>query len=326
MLNLKVDTEKNGTQPVLNVAKNILIKSETLIILLVMVIILSILSPTFLHPQNLINVVRQISVIAIIAMGSTMAIITTGIDLSPGSVVALVGVVTATYAHSDSQLLLAILIGLFTGAFAGFINGSISALGKIPPFIATLGMYTAARGAALIFSDGRPVTDLSHGFEFIGGGYILGIPCPIYIMIVTGVLVHILLKHTKFGKHVYAIGGNTQAAVVSGINVERTLIYVYSLAGLLAGLGGIILTSRLDAGQPTSGVGYELDAIASAVIGGTSLSGGIGTIGGTMIGALIIGVLNNGLDLLNVSPYWQQILKGVIIVGAVLLDKIKNKK
>jgi inositol transport system permease protein len=326
MSNAKIDIEVNPSASTLDRVKHILFKSETLIILMLMVIVLSILSPTFLQVTNLLNVVRQISIIAIIAIGVTMTIITTGIDLSSGSVVALAGVVTATYAHSDSQIVFAIIIGLLVGALTGFINGSISAIGKIPPFIATLGMYTAARGAALIFSDGRPITNLSSGFEFIGGGYLLGVPVPIYIMLVIGALSHVMLKYTKFGKHVYAIGGNMQAAFVSGINVKRILIYVYSFAGLLSGLAGIVLASRLSAGQPTAGVGYELDAIASAVIGGTSLSGGLGTITGTVMGALIIGVLNNGLDLLNVSPYWQQILKGVIIVGAVLLDKFKNKK
>lgn len=298
---------------------------QTIFILLGMIVLLSILTPAFLQVRNLMNVVRQISLIAIIGMGVTMCIITTGIDLSSGSIVALVGVVSATFANDQFPLILSIVIGLAVGAAAGFINGSISALGGIPPFIATLGMMISARGLALILSDGKPVTNISSSFEFIGGGYILGIPVPIYIMLLCAVISHILLKHTRYGKYVYAIGGNQQAAIVSGINVKKYLILVYTFAGIMSAVSGIVLASRLSAGQPTAGVNYELDAIASAVIGGTSLAGGIGTIPGTIIGALIIGVLNNGLILLNVSPYVQQVLKGVIIVTAVLIDKRKKR-
>jgi len=322
-----VDNEGQGSANtgILDIAKRIFMKSETLIILLIMIAVLSVLSPSFFQVKNLLNVVRQVSIISIIAMGATMLIITNGIDLGAGSVVALVGVVSATYGHTDGSFLVAVAAGLFAGAVTGYINGAISAYGKIPPFIATLGMFTAARGIALIFSDGRPITNLSPAFDFIGGGYILGVPVPIYIMLTAAIITHILLQHTKFGKHIYAIGGNIQAAIVSGINVDRTLVIAYTFAGLMSGLGGIVLASRLSAGQPTAGVGFELDAIASAVIGGTSFTGGVGTIFGTIVGALIIGVLNNGLDLLNVSAYYQQVLKGMIIVGAVLLDKLKHK-
>ena len=317
-----VTAHENKSQPLLGnfIKANIRIL-QTVSILIGMIILLSILSPYFLQVRNLLNVVRQISLIAIIGMGVTMCIITTGIDLSSGSVLALAGVIAASFGQGQHSLIVAILLGLAAGAVAGFINGSISALGGIPPFIATLGMMTAARGLALIYSDGRPITGLSEAFEFIGGGYILGIPVPIYIMVLVAVISHILLKHTKFGKYVYAIGGNQQAAIVSGINVKKYLIMVYTYAGTLAALSGIILAARLSAGQPTAGVSYELDAIASAVIGGTSQAGGIGTIPGTIIGALIMGVLNNGLVLLNVSPYLQMVLKGVVIVVAVLLDK-----
>ncbi|WP_342048256.1 ABC transporter permease [Bacillus sp. OTU530] len=305
----------------------ILNKYGIVFIFIAMCILMSILSPAFLNVNNLINVVRQISFIGIVAMGMTMVIITTGVDLSPGSVIALVSVVAASYAHpGEYPLFVPLLIGMAIGAAAGFINGAISAKGKIPPFIATLGMMTAARGLALLYSDGRPIGNLSESFMFIGKGTIAGIPFPILIFIVMGIISHIMLSQMRFGKYTYAIGGNEQAARICGIPVDRYKIMIFTYAGLLAGIAGLMLTARISAGQPSLGLMYELDAIAAAVIGGTSLNGGIGTIPGTMIGALIIGVLNNGLDLMNVSSYWQQILKGAIIVAAVLLDSRKNKK
>jgi len=208
----------------------------------------------------------------------------------------------------------------------GLINGTIIAKGKIAPFIVTLGMMTAARGAALLYTGGRPIGNLSDSFRFIGQGSLLGIPVPILIFLFVGVVSYLLLNKTKFGKYIYAIGGNEQAARIAGINVDKYKIMLYAYAGLLSSVAGIILTSRIASGQPTAGTMYELDAIAAAVIGGTSLAGGIGTIGGTIIGALIIGVMNNGLDLLNVSSYWQQILKGAIITTAVLIDSRKNRR
>nr|WP_078408920.1 ABC transporter permease [Priestia abyssalis] len=304
----------------------ILNKYGILFILIAMVVVMSFLSPAFLNANNLLNVVRQISFIGIVAMGVTMIIITTGIDLSSGSVIALVSVVVASYAHPGDSLFVAIAIGLGIGALCGFINGAVSAKGKIPPFIATLGMMTAARGLALLYSDGRPIPNLSDSFMFLGKGEIAGIPFPIIVFIVMGIISHLLLSKTKFGKYTYAIGGNEQAARICGINVDRYKIMIYTYAGLLAAIAGMMLTARISVGQPSMGVMFELDAIAAAVIGGTSLAGGVGTIAGTMIGALIIGVLNNGLDLLGVSSYWQQILKGAIIVSAVLIDSRKNKK
>ncbi|TRY24806.1 ABC transporter permease [Brevibacillus sp. LEMMJ03] len=298
-----------------------------LFILIALILVMSILSPTFFTSGNLLNIVRQMSIVGIVAIGVTMVIITTGIDLSSGSVIALVSVAVATFAHPDSYpLVVPIAIGLGIGLLAGVINGTIIAKGNIAPFIVTLGMMTGARGAALLFSDGRPIGNLSDSFKFIGQGAVFGIPVPILIFALVGLVSYLLLTKTKFGKYVYAMGGNEQAAKIAGIPVDRYKIMIYAYAGLLSSIAGIILTSRIASGQPTAGVMYELDAIAAAVIGGTSLSGGIGTIGGTIIGALIIGVMNNGLDLLNVSSYWQQILKGAIIVTAVFLDARKNKK
>lgn len=302
-------------------------KYGMLLILVALVVIMSFLSPTFFTTGNILNIVRQMSVVGIVAIGVTMIIITTGIDLSSGSVIALVSVVVATLSQTDGlPLIVGIVAGVGVGLLTGVINGTIIAKGNIAPFIVTLGMMTAARGLALLYSDGRPIGNLSAGFKFIGQGSVLGIPVPIIIFAFIAIISYILLNKTKFGKYIYAIGGNEQAAVIAGVNVKLYKILIYGYAGLLTGIAGIILTSRISSGQPTAGMMYELDAIAAAVIGGTSLTGGIGTIGGTVIGALIIGVMNNGLDLLNVSSYWQQIIKGFIITVAVLIDSRKNRK
>ncbi len=309
-----------------DLAMNIIRKYGIFLIFIAMCIVLSMLSPSFLKIRNLTIVVRQISIIAIVAMGVTMVIITGGIDLASGSVIALVSVMTAKFAHPNTYpVFVPVLVGLAIGSFTGMISGTIVAKGKIPPFIATLGMMTAARGAALLISDGKPIGDFSKEFEYIGGGHFLNVPVPILILIGVIILTHILLSSTKFGKYIYAIGGNENAAVVSGVNVDKVKIMLFTYAGLLSALASIIMTSRISSGQPGAGQGFELDAIASAVIGGTSLNGGIGTIPGTIVGALIIGVLNNGFDLLGINPYWQPIVKGAIIVGAVLLDERKNR-
>jgi inositol transport system permease protein len=308
-------------------AFEIMNKFGMLIILLVLFILMSILTPYFLTAGNLLNIILQMSTVGIIALGVTFVIITTGIDLSSGSVIALVSVASATFAHPGQFLLIVpILVGLLVGFGTGLINGTIVAKGKIHAFIVTLGMMTVARGAALLFTGGQPIGGISDSFSFIGGGALIGIPVPILIFALVGIVSYILLNRTKFGKYVYAIGGNEQAARIAGVNVSKTLIMVYSYAGLLTGIAGIILTARISSGQPSAGLNYELDAISAAVIGGTSLYGGIGTVGGTIIGALILGIINNGFDLLGVSSYWQEILKGVIIVIAVLIDSKKNKR
>ncbi len=315
-------------------------KYAIVFILLAMLIAMTFLSEAFLTWRNLLNIVRQISVVGLIAIGVTMVIITGGIDLSSGSVLALAAVVATSLAQRldwadikfpglDVPIIVPVVAALAVGALCGLVNGSLIANFKIPPFIATLGMMTVARGFALIYSE-RPVSGLRDDYNFIGQGYIppgapFGIPVPIIILLVVAFATHILLNNTRFGRHIYALGGNEQAARISGINIGRVKIGVYTIAGLLAGLSGLVLSSRIGSGQPGLGLGYELDAIASAVIGGTSLSGGIGTIWGTIVGALIIGVLNNGLDLLNVSAYWQTIVKGSIIVIAVIIDERKNR-
>lgn len=321
-------------------------KYAIVLIFIAMFVGMTFLTEAFLQPRNLVNVVRQIAVVGLIAIGVTMVIITTGIDLSSGSVLALAAVFAASLAQQPDwhdakypglmlPLIVPIVVALAIGALCGVLNGSLIARFKIPPFIATLGMMTVARGFALIYSN-RPVSGLTDTYNFIGQGEIfkvipisgqppLGIPIPVIILALVAVGAHIMLNNTRFGRHIYAIGGNEQAALISGLNVGRIKIGVYTIAGLLSGLAGLVLSSRIGSGQPGLAVGIELDAIASAVIGGTSLSGGIGTIWGTIIGALIIGVLNNGLDLLNVSAYWQTIVKGTIIVVAVIVDERKNR-
>jgi inositol transport system permease protein len=321
-------------------------KYAIVFIFIAMFVGMTFLTDAFLQPRNLFNVVRQISVVGLIAIGVTMVIITTGIDLSSGSVLALAAVFAASLGQQPDwhdakypglmlPVIVPIVVALVIGILCGAINGGLIARFKIPPFIATLGMMTVARGFALIYSN-RPVSGLTDAYNFVGQGEIfkvipisgqptLGIPIPVIILAAVAIGAHVLLNNTRFGRHIYAIGGNEQAALISGLNVGRIKIGVYTIAGLLSGLAGLVLSARVGSGQPGLGVGYELDAIASAVIGGTSLSGGVGTIWGTIIGALIIGVLNNGLDLLNVSAYWQTIIKGSIIVAAVIVDERKNR-
>jgi len=298
------------------------------LILIALVVLISILKPQFLTVINLTNIIRQISFIALIAIGSTVIIIITGIDLSPGSVLALSSVVAASLAHPGQYpVIVPILAGLAVGSLCGLINGVIIAKTGIPPFIGTLGMYTAARGAAMLYTDGKPIGDFSDSFIWLGAGRVAGVPVPIILLAIMSIFTFFILNNTKLGRHIYALGGNEQAAIISGINVTRIKILVYTYGGFLAGLAGMSLSARIQSGQPSMGVGYELDAIAAAVIGGTSQScGGIGTVQGTIVGALIIGVINNGMDLMNINSYWQQIVKGAIIVGAVLLDKQKNKR
>jgi ribose/xylose/arabinose/galactoside ABC-type transport system permease subunit len=295
-----------------------------LIAFLVLIIVMAVLSPAFLKITNIMNILRQTSINGIVAVGMTFVIILAGIDLSAGSVLALAAVVATSFAHPGTfPVIVPVTLGLMTGAVCGFINGVIIAGRKIAPFIVTLGMMTIARGAALVYTNGRPVIELSDGYNTIGGSYFLNIPVPVIIFIFIVISGWFLLSRTVFGRHVYATGGNKTAAELSGIITGRVTVWVYTLAGLLAGLAGIVLSSRVMSGSPSTGQGYELDAIAAVVIGGTKLTGGVGTIFGTIIGALIIGVMNNGLDLLNVSSYWQQIVKGIIIILAVVLERRK---
>ncbi len=298
-------------------------KLGPLIGLIVMVIFLSALSEDFFTFDNILNLLRQISVNALIAFGMTFVILTAGIDLSVGSLLALGSALTAGMLASGMDPLLGVFLGLLIGLGLGAVNGLIVTKGKVAPFIATLATMTIYRGATLVYTDGMPITGLSDSFvfEMIGGGYVFGIPFPAILMLGVFLILYFILTKTVFGRQVYAVGGNEEASVLSGIKADRVKIWVYSLTGMLSVLAGIILTSRLNSAQPTAGEMFELDAIAAVVIGGTSLMGGRGRIFGTLVGALIIGVIDNGLNLLNVSSFYQQIVKGGVILLAVLMDR-----
>ncbi|MDW5471650.1 ABC transporter permease [Staphylococcus equorum] len=294
--------------------------------LILLVIIISALNSAFLEPSNLFNLLRQVSINGLIAFGMTFVILTGGIDLSVGSTLALSSAMVAILMVSGVDSIIALLLGCFFGAVLGAVNGLLITLGKMAPFIATLATMTVFRGLTLVITDGNPITNLngSYAFQLFGRGYFLGIPVPAVTMFVTFIILYILLHKTVFGRQTYAMGGNEKAAFISGIKVNKLKIMIYSLAGLMSAMAGAILTSRLNSAQPTAGMSYELDAIAAVVLGGTSLTGGKGRILGTLIGVLIIGVLNNGLNLLGVSSFYQQVVKGVVIIIAVLIDR-KNK-
>lgn len=298
-------------------------KIGPLIGLILMMIILGFLSENFFTLDNILNLLRQISVNALIAFGMTFVILTAGIDLSVGSTLALGSALTAGMLTSGMDPLLAVLAGLLIGLALGAVNGLIITKGKVAPFIATLATMTIFRGATLVYTDGMPITGLSDSFTFemLGRGYVFGIPFPVILMLGVFLILFFVLRKTVFGRQVYAVGGNEEASTLSGIKADRVKIWVYSLTGMLSVLAGIILTSRLNSAQPTAGGMFELDAIAAVVIGGTSLMGGRGRIFGTLVGALIIGVIDNGLNLLNVSSFYQQIVKGGVILLAVLLDR-----
>jgi len=297
------------------------------IVLLLMIVVLSFLSTSFFTLQNALNVLRQISINGILAIGVTLVLVTGGIDLSLGSILALAGVVSVSFAHPSPEypLILIIAVAIGMGLLCGLVNGLLIAFSKVSAFIVTLGMMTVARGFALVYTNGRPVIDLTDQFRYIGQGIFLGIPVPIFVFLVISLAGYIILQKSKFGRHIYAIGGNETSAKISGINVAALKIFVYSFAGILCGIAGMMLASRTNAATPNAGSGYELDAIAGAVLGGTSTSGGKGKIIGTIAGVLLMGILSNGLDILNVSSYVQQIVKGVIIVGAVWIDQINTK-
>jgi ribose/xylose/arabinose/galactoside ABC-type transport system permease subunit len=287
---------------------------------------LSLLSNRFLQPANLVNILRQASINGIIAVGMTLVILTGGIDLSVGSVLALSAVISADLLKKGAGTPLALLAALALGLALGVFNGLIIARGKIPPFIATLGMLTVARGLTLMYTQGQPVTGLSESFRFIGAGSIGPIPMPIVVAGLTFLLGYVLLTRTRFGEYIYLLGDNPSAARLVGVPTDRMTVLVYALSGLCAALAGLVLIARLDSAQPVIGQGYEFDAIAAVVVGGTSFSGGEGTLGGTLLGVLLIETLNNGLNLLNVSSHWEPVVKGVVIALALLLYKFVNRK
>lgn len=298
----------------------------SLVGLLLIIVVLSVTADNFLSVNNLLNVLRQVSINALIAFGMTFVILTGGIDLSVGSILALSSALSAGMMAGGMDTWLAVILGLAAGMVMGAVNGFLVAKGRLAPFIVTLATMTVFRGLTLVYTDGKPITGMNKDFAMLGKGYFLQIPMPIIWMVISFAVLYIILRHTTFGRRVYAIGSNEEATWLSGISTSKVKIFVYAISGLLAAISGMILTSRLNSAQPTAGTSYELDAIAAVVLGGTSLSGGKGWIVGTLIGAVIIGVLDNGLNLLNVSSFYQQVVKGAVILVAVLLDRSKKNK
>jgi ribose transport system permease protein len=318
-------------------SKELLKKLQPLIALIVMVVALSLLSDKFLTFANQRNILLQISVNLCLSIGMTLIILTGGIDLSVGAILALAGAVAAGLLKNGLILKTfgvalqftpfgAVVAGIVTGFALGWFNGFAITKFKLPPFVATLGMLSIARGLTMLWTGGFPVTSLGTTFGFIGAGIFLGVPMPVWISAVLVLLFYAVSKRTMLGRYIYSVGGNEKATAFSGINVNRVKLWVYAFGGALAAVAGLIVTARLDAADPKAGLGYELDCIAAVVIGGTSLSGGRGSILGTVLGCLIIGVLNNGLFLLDVSPFWQQVVKGFVILAAVAADKLGAKK
>lgn len=303
-------------------------RNKPLVGLIVLMAVVAVLSPSFLTIDNLLNILRQTSINAVIAVGMTYVILSGGIDLSVGSVLAFCGAVCAWLVASDLPVWLAIPLSLLLGGGLGAVNGIVVGTGGVQPFVATLVSMTMLRGATLVFTDGRPITTgtgaSADAFWTVGGGYLLGVPVPVAVAALVFALCGLVLTRTRFGRYTYAVGGNEVVARLSGIRVNLEKTTIYALSGLLAALAGVILTARLESAQPTAGAGYELDAIAAVVVGGTSLSGGRGTLFGTLVGALIIGVLNNALNLMDVSSYYQMIAKGAVILLAVLADSRKS--
>lgn len=308
---------------------------QSLLVLVLMVVAMSVLSDRFLTAANGWNIMRQISINVCLSIGMTMVIIGGGIDLSVGSILALAGAVTAGLIKTpvpvewlgiqlEFTVAGGIVAGFAVGMLLGWFNGLMVTRIRIPPFIATLGMLSIARGLTMLWTKGFPITGLGPTFAVIGTSNFLGAPVPVWISGGLVVLFIVITKKTRFGRYLYAVGGNEQAARLSGLNVDRIKLWVYTLAGGLSAVAGLIATSRLDSAQPNAGTGYELDSIAAVVIGGTSLSGGRGSIWGTVVGCLIIGILRSGLVLLDVSPFWQQVVKGVVILVAVAIDRLKN--
>ncbi|MER8387024.1 ribose ABC transporter permease [Mesorhizobium sp. M1380] len=294
-------------------------------VLMMLVILMSTIAPNFNRVDNLLNIARAISVNAVLAAGMTLVILTGGIDLSVGSIVAVSGVVSVIAAIAGVPAPAAISIGVAAGAACGLINGALTAYLSLAPFIVTLGTMTFLRGLAYTITEGQPIVSSSLNFKAIGNGYLWGVPMPVLVMAIVYLIVWFILERTRYGRHVYAVGGNAEAAKLAGVRVKRVITSVYVLAGGCAGLAGVIFAARVISAQPTAGTGYELDAIAAVVLGGTSLAGGRGRIVGTLIGSVILGVLGTGLILLNVPFFTQLLIKGVVIIVAVAIDSLKQR-
>jgi ribose transport system permease protein len=321
----------------LKLNKASLARFQSILALGAMVLAMTVLSDKFFTADNGRNILRQISVNICLSVGMTLVVLTAGIDLSVGAILALAGAVAAgllknglALAHFHVLLQFtvcgAILAAVLTGLALGLFNGIAITRFRLPPFVATLGMFSIARGLTMLWTGGFPITDLGSGFGYIGTGMFFGIPMPVWISVAVVMVFVVVTRRMRFGRYIYAVGGNERAALLSGLQVNQIKLRVYTLAGGLAGVAGLIITARLDSAQPNAGLGYELDSIAAVVIGGTSLSGGRGSVIGTVIGCVVIGVLNNGLFLLNVSPFWQQVVKGFVILAAVAIDRRSNSE
>jgi ribose transport system permease protein len=292
---------------------------------LIICVLMTILSPVFLTVTNILNVVRQTSIFGVMAIGMTFVILTGGIDLSVGSILAVAGAIAAGMLKGGAGIVPVVLLALIIGVGCGLANGLFITLGRIAPFVVTLGMMSIARSLTLIYTKGYPISGFTGPYRFIGGGDIVSIPFPIIVFLLTVVVAWLILTQTRLGRYTYAIGGNEETVKLSGINSSFYKTIVYVISGITAAMSALILTSRLNSAEPVAGQGYELDVIAAVVIGGTSLNGGRGSVWGTLIGALLIGVINNGMNLLGISPYFQLLVKGLIIIGAVLLDRLRQE-
>ncbi len=299
----------------------------TIVALIILIVFVSVLNPAFLQVNNLLNLMRQLIINGFIALGMTFVILTGGIDLSVGSTLALTSAIFAGLLQGGMATIFAILIALGLGLILGLVNGILITKGKLAPFIVTLATMTIFRGLTLVYMDGRPIAGPKDdfAFQFLGKGQFFGIPFQVILFIIAYLILWILLTKTSYGRKIYAVGGNEKASFISGIKIDKVKILVYVISALMAVLSGLVLTSRLNSAQPTAGSAYEMDAIAAVVLGGTSMTGGSGSLTGTLIGILILGVLNNGLNLLGVSSFYQQIVKGVVILIAVLIDRKRNK-
>ena len=306
--------------------KAMLKKTGSVIGLVVLFVVISCLNSSFIEPSNLKNLLRQVSINALISFGMTFVILTGGIDLSVGSILALSSVLMGSFIKTGHDPILGIVLACLMGAVLGAINGLVITKGKVAPFIATLATMTIFRGLTLVYTNGNPISSLTESevFHGFGQGFFLGLPVPAIMMLLMFAVSYFILHKTTLGRKTYAVGGNEKVSFIAGIKIDRIKIFAYTITGFLCGMAGAILTSRLNSAQPTAGTGYELDAIAAVVLGGTSLSGGKGRIVGTIIGALIIGTLNNGLNILNVSSFYQQVVKDIVILLAVLMDRKKS--
>ena len=306
--------------------KEVLNSLTLVLIILGLGVVLSIASPNFLKTTNILNILRQVSINGILAIGMSLVCLTGGIDLSVGSIVAFAGILTAGMLNNTSLPIFVIaLIAVVVGCIMGLINGYFVAYWGAPAFVVTLSMLTVGRGLTYIYCDGKPISKLPAEFLVIGKGSLLGLPIPTIVLLIVFIVFSVMLSKFKLGRYIYAVGGNPQAAMVSGINVKKILLLVYMFSGMCCGVAAVVLTARVSAGLATAGDGYELNAIAATVIGGTSLSGGTGKLWGTLLGALLLGMVNTGLDLLNVTSYYQQVVRGLIILGAILIDTRRNK-